>query len=275
MPLPARNRQSQKTRRGRVVHTILQSIFTCSLKGGDRLVEEDLALTIGVSRTPVREALSELVGIGLVTVKPNHGAVVRPFGAAQIRELYHVRRILESEAARLAAGRIHRGALLEIQSKTQAFLHEQPRAKDWAAATVRLDRRFHELVRAHCGSDRLAEEIGRSRGLVDAMREAVGNSHRAQDVALVEHLRIIDRLLAGDGDGAAAAMHDHIVRGTEAAVTALCGGIHVQIEGVPAAGEDRPPHTGGTGTMASLVPAVEVSIAPGVATHPRAGVVRG
>src|SRR5947208_11593481 len=68
------------TRRGWVVKAILSSIFTGEFRGGDRLVEEELAVTIGVSRTPVREALGELAGIGVIELRPNHGAIVCPFG---------------------------------------------------------------------------------------------------------------------------------------------------------------------------------------------------
>src|SRR4051812_11092240 len=97
---------ASKTRRGWVVKAILRSIFTGEFKGGDRLVEEELALTLGVSRTPVREALGELAAVWVVAIKPNHGAIVCPFGPTQIRELYHIRRLLEFEATLLAADRI-------------------------------------------------------------------------------------------------------------------------------------------------------------------------
>src|SRR5215212_10584501 len=111
-----------KTRRGWVVKQILHSIFTGQFKGGDRLVEEELAATIGVSRTPVREALGELAGIGLIDLKPNHGAIVRPFGPTEIAEIYHIRCILESEATRLAADKIELSALQHIRERTQRFL---------------------------------------------------------------------------------------------------------------------------------------------------------
>jgi DNA-binding GntR family transcriptional regulator len=212
-----------KTRRGWVVKIILNAIFTGEFRGGDRLVEEELAVSIGVSRTPVRDALGELAGFGVIELKPNHGAVVCPFGPTQIRELYHVRGILESESARLAATR----GLLEPQTLTnmrlehEELLHADPRPTHWSGLILTLDQRFHEMVSRASGSVRLAEEIERYRGLVSAIREAVGNTAHAQDVALVEHMRVIDRLIARDGDGAADAMTRHISRGTEAAVTAL------------------------------------------------------
>src|SRR6266536_1452527 len=91
-------RPAGRTHRTRVVKEILYRIFSGEYKGGDRLVEEELAATIGVSRTPIREALTQLATIGVIALKANHGAVVRPFGPVQLRELYHVRRVLECEA---------------------------------------------------------------------------------------------------------------------------------------------------------------------------------
>jgi DNA-binding GntR family transcriptional regulator len=210
-----------KTRRGWLVKAILQSIFTGEFKGGDRLVEEELALTLGVSRTPVREALGELAGFGVIETRPNHGAIVCPFGPTQIRELYHVRRVLETEAARLAAPRAEAEALTQLKLEHEELLHAQPRPNNWSARILTLDQRLHELIARSSGSQRLSEEIDRYRALVEAIREAVGNIAHAQDVALVEHLKVIDRLLARDADGAADAMSRHIIRGTEAAVTAL------------------------------------------------------
>jgi DNA-binding GntR family transcriptional regulator len=87
------NRHST-TLRGQLVTRVLRSIFSGEVRGGDRLVEEELAAAYGVSRTPIREALGELAAIGMIHLKPNHGAVVRPFGPEQLIEIYHVRRIL-------------------------------------------------------------------------------------------------------------------------------------------------------------------------------------
>src|SRR2546421_6885984 len=211
----------KKTRRIWVVKQILRSIFTGEFKGGDRLVEEEVAATIGVSRTPVREAFAELAGIGLIVLKPNHGAVVRPFGPAQIREMYHIRAILESEATRLAAERIDHAALSRIRDTTQRFLNDPSPTAGAAAEMLVLDNQFHELISASCGSTRLAEEIARYRGLVQSVREAIGSKEHALDVARTEHTQIIDHLLGGRGEAAAGSMRQHIGRGAEAAVDAL------------------------------------------------------
>jgi len=210
-----------KTRPAWVVKALLRSIFTRQFKGGDRLVEEEIALTLGVSRTPVREAFGQLAALGMIDLRPNHGAVVLPFGPPQMRELYHIRRLLESEASRLCAERIALDQVERLREDHQNLLAVQPRSPQWSAVVLALDDRFHELIANSSGNQRLADEIARYRELVDAIRAAVGNIAHAQDVALNEHLRVIDHLLLRQGDAAAEAMNRHIIRGTEAAVLAL------------------------------------------------------
>jgi DNA-binding GntR family transcriptional regulator len=214
-------KKDTKTRRAWVVKSILNGIFTGMFQGGDHLVEEELAVTFGVSRTPVREAMADLAGIGVIGLKPNHGAVVRPFGPQQIREMYQIRSLLESEAARLAAGRIDPTALRHLRERTQALLQAPDRPRSWVTDAVVLDQQLHELISHSSGSERLSAEIGRYRVLVQSVREAVGNLEHAQDVAMVEHTRIIDALLEGSREAAAEAMISHIARGTEAAVCAM------------------------------------------------------
>lgn len=211
----------KSTRRAWVAKRILQLIFTSELHGGDRLIEEEVAARIGVSRTPVREALSELAGVGVITLKPNHGAIVREFGANQIREIYHVRKILEAEATRLSVERINVDALREIREKTQEFLNASSRGADWSGDAMALDQQFHELIATSCGNARLTEEIERYRTLVQSIREAVGNTSNAQDFALIEHTLIIDLLLDKQGQRAAEVMAQHINRGAEMAAAAL------------------------------------------------------
>jgi DNA-binding GntR family transcriptional regulator len=214
---------SKRIRLGSVANVILRGIFTGQLRGGDRLVEEELAATLGVSRTPVREALAALAAIGLVEIKANRGAVVRPFGERQLRELYHLRQLLESEAARLAAERLELVRLVAIADRMRHLLRPDV-ANDtdaWAEAALALDHEFHDLIAEGSGSERLAGEIARLRELADFLRETVGNTQGAQRTALTEHLDIADRLLARDPAGAADSMGGHIRRGTETAVATL------------------------------------------------------
>ena len=93
--------------RKNLVGQALVAIIRGDLPGGQWLVEQDMAERFGVSRTPIRETINQLAGFGVVRLYPNRGAQVQPFGPEQLRDIYLVRQILESEAARLGL-RAHR-----------------------------------------------------------------------------------------------------------------------------------------------------------------------
>jgi DNA-binding GntR family transcriptional regulator len=224
-PAGGRGRIAQpiNTRRARVVKSVLLRIFAGEIVGGDRLVEEELAERLGVSRTPIREALTELAGIGVIWIKPNHGAMVRPFGPKQLTEIYQIRRLLESEAARQCEPIIDRSELREIRERMQELrlASEKQRNEVWSQNALAQDRRLHELIACSSGSERLAEEIHRYWTLALTIGQAVGNTAQTQDCALIEHTAVIDALIAGDASRAAAAMADHITRREQAALQAL------------------------------------------------------
>jgi DNA-binding GntR family transcriptional regulator len=207
----------RSTLRSELVSKILESIFSGEIRGGGRLIEEEVAERLGVSRTPVREALGELAAVGVIQLRPNHGAIVRPFGPEQLKEIYHVRRVLEVEATRLAADHIEAEAVHDIRAETQRLLAQNDRSDAWTEAALGLDQRFHELISRSSGSERLAEEIGKYRNLVVAVGNAVGNKLHAHDQNMREHTAVMDHLLAREADAAAAAMGRHIDRGAATA----------------------------------------------------------
>ena len=209
-------------RRDRVVKTILHDIFSGAVVGGDRLVEEELAMRLGVSRTPIREALRELTSIGVIWLKPNHGAMVRPFGATQLLEIYHMRRLLEGEATRLSCKSINKATLKEIRDGMQALLGDTVRGTNWSEQALALDQRLHHLIAHSSGSERLAEEIHRYWTLARSIAEAVRNTSFTQEHAIPEHCAIIDRLLEGQAEAAGKAMAQHIEQRAQSALAALC-----------------------------------------------------
>lgn len=188
---------------------VLKAIFEGQLREGDRLVVVRLAEQFGVSATPAREALLELNAIGMVDMLPNRGAVVRPFGPPQLAEIYQIRRILETEATRCACRRIPPGDVEPLLDEMRQ-LAEGPGSGKWSARAMTADRRLHEMITDHCGSERLADEIRRYGTLVQIAREVVDNHQHAQRAALAEHVAILEALRATDPDRAAAAMARHI-----------------------------------------------------------------
>lgn len=193
-----------------VVVRLMASIFEGTLPAGTRLIIRKMAEQMGVSATPIREALVELEGIGLVQFSHNRGAVVKPFGPQQLREIYHLRRVLESEAARCACGQIPRDDLKSLQHEMRQLLDADTEAAEWSQTAMVTDRKLHDLTAKHCGNARLVDEINRYHTLLQTIREIIGNRRRAQQMALKEHMPIISALLAGDPEKVAAAMVRHI-----------------------------------------------------------------
>jgi DNA-binding GntR family transcriptional regulator len=201
------------TLRQQVMIRVLTAIFEGNFRAGEHLVVHRLAEQYQVSPTPVREALVELAGFGMMKLLPNRGAVVLPFGPQQAREISQVRRVLEVEAARDACSRVDAGELAALEAElTRLEALPLDRHRDHASRVA--DTRLHGLIAASCGSTRLASEIDRylllSRTLRDVMhrRDAPTNYSRSDDI--LEHLAIVRALKVGDAEEAARAMDRHI-----------------------------------------------------------------
>ncbi len=195
--------------RQEIVRGLLHSIFKGDLPAKTRLVILRLAERFRTSSTPVREALVELEGLGIVEFIHNRGAMVKPFGRNELREIYHLRRILETEATRCACGRT--GAIV-LESLEERFSHlaQANRHRQRSQDMVKADQQFHDLIVATCGNHRIAQEIRRLNTLVQVIREIVGVARDAQHQAVVEHLAIVRAMLAGDANEAAEAMARHV-----------------------------------------------------------------
>ena len=119
-----------------------------------------------------------------------------------------MRALLEAEACRLACGRIDLAALKGLRSQVADLISKE--STDWAAQVITNDDNLHSLIASSCGNQRLKEEIFRYRSLLTSIRRAVADHHYPFDLALPEHLAIIDALLNHRPDEAAKAMNHHI-----------------------------------------------------------------
>ncbi|MBI3823822.1 MAG: GntR family transcriptional regulator [Planctomycetes bacterium] len=213
-------------RRQTIVESLLTEIFQGRLRAGQRLVTEQLARRFGVSHTPIREGLIELAGIGIVDLFPNRGAIVRPVTARDVREICHVRRILECAATRSACGRIDLPELHRLAEGIRALTVEGTPVADAPGSPKTfvqqarvLDSRLHDLIADSCGNTYLANELSRLKTLFRAFRDvawqhdqARNDYHRIAEEGH-EHLAIVEALLDGDGKSAAKAMASHIRSG--------------------------------------------------------------
>lgn len=207
-------------RRGTIVQSLLSDVFQGRLQAGQHLVTQDLAERFGVSHTPIREALISLAAIGVIDLQPNRGAIVRRVTAKDVREVCQVRKALECEAARSACGRIESDELQSLAAEFKRLATTAPRGGGRIVAKAReVDSQLHDLVASSCGNAFLANEINRLKILFRVFRDmawehdgANNDFHRIAEESL-EHLAIVEALLAGDRREAAAAMSRHIRSG--------------------------------------------------------------
>jgi DNA-binding GntR family transcriptional regulator len=191
------------TGRSRTAHeyvlvTLRSAILGGTLKGGSRLVQAELAAELGVSTTPVREALRDLATEGLVFIDPHRGAMVRPLEIGEVREIYELRMTLEPLMVRRVMERISTDQLDHAERLRQAMEQE-----DDHAAWVMLNREFHSIFGEADAGSRLAGILA---GLRDSAAPYVNLSlgARPQQVpdANADHRELIELYRRRDVEGA-------------------------------------------------------------------------
>ncbi|MGW0756989.1 GntR family transcriptional regulator [Streptomyces sp. NPDC002814] len=192
----------------RVYAHVKQGVLERCYEGGILLTEGELAEAVGVSRTPVREALLRLEVEGLIKLYPKKGALVLPVSAQEIADVVETRLLVEEHAARKAVP-----ASPRLITRLEELLAEQKAhaaAGDLAAAAV-TDRCFHaEIVRSGGNAilSRLYDQL-RDRQL--RMGVAVMHSHPDRIAkTLAEHEEILQALRSGDAQAAVDVVHRHV-----------------------------------------------------------------
>jgi DNA-binding GntR family transcriptional regulator len=191
---------------------LVRAVLKGDLKQGDKLVVRKLAEQLGVSATPVREAIVELEAIGILEVPPNQSAVIRKFGPQELFEIYHLRGLLEVEATRLSCHRIPPERMAKTRAEVLGLLEDGRAAgsSKWMAKALEQDLQLHRIIAHYCGSGRLFHEIGRYTKLMEVISEAVGNEHNGLLQMLKDHQRIVEAMLIPDAEIAARRMGEHI-----------------------------------------------------------------
>lgn len=218
---------SQSYSRSALRHELSRRLLVDILRGelppGTPLRVMKLAARFGTSSTPTREALLELETLGVVEFVHNRGARVGPFGSRELREVFDLRGILETEAARSACGQIETESLKRLQAVTE-HLASDCAGPDRARRAMETDLELHDLIAARCGNLRLEKEIQRYRILVGTVYQVVGPEASLQREAMQEHLAILEALLANDPDESAARMSRHVARTARRTEAAMFGG---------------------------------------------------
>jgi DNA-binding GntR family transcriptional regulator len=192
---------------------IRQRILDNDWPPGHRALEQEVALALGMSRTPVREALVRLRNEGLVEVIPRHGMRVLPVSPTDMREIYEILTALECLAVELLARRRPSDAELKPLVEASNAMDKALKADDldaWAAADERFHAHFIELA----GNRQLQATVlnywdraHRARMFTLRLRPKPVNSTK-------EHRQMVERLRAGDAEGAARVTRAHRARAT-------------------------------------------------------------
>ncbi|WUN28749.1 GntR family transcriptional regulator [Streptomyces sp. NBC_00316] len=207
---PAKPAVKQPPAAERVYTHIKQAVLERRYEGGTLLTEGDLAEVVGVSRTPVREALLRLEVEGLIKLYPKKGALVLAVSAQEISDVVETRLLVEEFAARKAVP-----ASAKLIARLEELLEEQRRqvqAGDLAAVSV-ADRCFHAEIVRHAGNDILSRLYDQLRDRQLRMGVAVMEAHPGRIAAnIAEHGELLEAIRAGDADGAAQVVRRHVSR---------------------------------------------------------------
>ncbi len=192
----------------RAYRALKQLILTNQLPAGSQLLEQEAALQLGMSRTPVREAMVRLEQDGVAEIRPRHGMRVLPVSADDLREIYEVLTSLESTAADLVA---RRGVSAAELAQLQQAVSDMDTAlaiddlEAWAAA----DQRFHSLL----------VELTRNQRLQQIVKQLGEQAHRARMLTLRlrpnpvgsnrDHAMLVAAIAGRDADQARSIHHDH------------------------------------------------------------------
>ena len=181
-------------------------LLTGELAPNEVLTERQLALRLGISRTPLREAVRRLEGARLLERQHSGALVVRALPVEEFMHILNVRRLLEGEAARLAAGKVHVATLEKLQKRIQYVLSLPegvltPETSDG-------DHDLHALIVAASGNPVLQQVITDLRTRTAMFR--YGRLPTRRNAVCSEHLAIIEAVLSGDAQKAQLTMQNHI-----------------------------------------------------------------
>ena len=195
---------------------LLMELREGRMNPGDRLRETELAERLGMSRTPVREAIRQLEADGIVTHVPRQGASIRSLDYAEVMELYEMRAVLEGTAARLAAR-----AASDIEIEELVEMNQQMKMLGSAPEAFILNRQFHAALLDAAKNRFLARSIhALQRALMILGPTTLTEPDRAEK-AVEEHFGVLDAIKARDGASAEAAMRAHIEAAQRVRVRAL------------------------------------------------------
>ena len=191
-----------------VFNTLRQAILKGELEPGERLMEIQLADRLGVSRTPIREAIRKLELEGLVLMIPRKGAEVAKISEKSLRDVLEVRRSLEELAIELACQRMTEDDIKELEEAQEAFRSAIQSAD--AMTIAETDEHYHDIIYNGTGNNRLVQILNNLREQMYRYRlEYIKDADKRQ-ILMVEHEHILKALTLRHIQEAKMAVREHI-----------------------------------------------------------------
>ena len=191
---------------------IKNAVMNGELKAGDRIKEENIADAIGVSRTPIRNALRVLAAQGYIEMLHYQGARVADWSSQDLSEIIDLRALLEGFGAGTAAKKIDDETLKELRELASQMEDIADKGdKSGLKAMTDLNSKFHMKIIEASGNRRLAEVIGNLAHPLLMQRRFTAFNRERLHRSMIKHRDILDALASGDSEWAAAAMKSHIL----------------------------------------------------------------
>jgi len=204
---------SSKSKKAIVYENLKKRIINHQLKPGESLNESVLTKELGISKTPIREALQQLEKEGFIENIPGKGSFVSRISIQDIREIFEIREILECEVVKRAAMKSDPDKIGGIRKKFETESNGDKNSRDQFKAGDRI----HTFIFESFGNKRLLEYYKRLQEHIIRMRLYFFNQlHQERSgQSFKEHLEIMDALIAQDPSRAEKAMRDHLRNSTE------------------------------------------------------------
>lgn len=201
-----------------VFHTLREAILKGELKPGERLMELQLAAKLGVSRTPIREAIRMLEQEGLAVTIPRKGAEVAKMTEKDMEDVLEVRDALDELAARIACEQISEEQLQEL-SVTMHEFEESTKTRN-IKKIAEADVMFHDIIYQSTGNPKLVNMLSNLREQMYRYRVEYLKDENNYPTLMKEHKKIVDGLTKKNKEQVTEAMHQH-VRNQAVAVKAM------------------------------------------------------
>jgi len=192
----------------KVYRILKKEIIKGSFKPGEKVLEGKIADQMGISRTPVREAIRVLAAEGFVILSPNQGVVVRSVSAENIREVLQIHSVLEGLAARLSCEVINEEDLKELENCVNKM--EKLANKKDSSTYSEVDLKFHELIVNICRNKRLVQMRKNISDQAQRYRISSLSIPRRLKESLKEHQKILEAFKTKDPKKADSTSQKHI-----------------------------------------------------------------